>query len=103
MFAGEGTSFQSSRTYTNFEQRCGYFTLAYSASPGMVKKISTPARNTPVTSRDKDGNLLDGGQSYALHLPPNIPTKNFCSATVYDGTTASGLDTPVASITEPDR
>lgn len=92
VFAGEDTSFQSSRTYTNFEQRSGYFTSAYSASPGMVKNIVNAGAKYPVTSRDKDGNFLDGGQSYTLHLPPNIPAKNFWSATVYDGTTASGLD-----------
>ncbi|GJG98167.1 DUF1254 domain-containing protein [Cupriavidus pauculus] len=92
VFAGEDTSFQSARTYTNFEQRSGYFTSAYSASPGMVKNIVNAGAKYPVTSRDKDGNFLDGGQSYALHLPPNIPAKNFWSATVYDGTTASGLD-----------
>ncbi len=92
VFAGEDTSFQSARTYTNLEQRSGYFTSAYSASPGMVKNIVNAGAKYPVTSRDKDGKFLDGGQSYSLHLPPNIPAKNFWSATVYDGTTASGLD-----------
>ena len=92
VFAGEDTSFQSARTYTNLEQRSAYFTSAYSASPGMVKNIVNAGAKYPVTSRDKDGNYLDGGQSYKLHLPPNIPAKNFWSATVYDATTASGLD-----------
>lgn len=92
VFAGEDTSFQSGRTFTNLEQRSGYYTSAYSASPGMVKNLVNAGAKYPVTFRDKDGNFLDGGQSYSLHLPPNIPAKNFWSATVYDGTTASGLD-----------
>ncbi|WP_447917721.1 DUF1254 domain-containing protein [Achromobacter aegrifaciens] len=92
VFAGEDTSFQSARTYTNLEQRSAYFTSAYSASPGMVKNLVDAGAKYPVTFRDKDGKYLDGGQSYKLHLPPNIPAKNFWSATVYDGTTASGLD-----------
>lgn len=92
VFAGEDTAFQSARTYTNLEQRSAYFTSAYSASPGMVKNLVDAGAKYPVTFRDKDGNYLDGGQSYKLSLPPNIPAKNFWSATVYDGTTASGLD-----------
>lgn len=92
VFAGEDTSFQSSHTFTNLEQRSGYFTSAYSASPGMVKNLVGAGAKYPVTFRDKDGNFLDGGKSYSLHLPPNIPAKNFWSATVYDAATASGLD-----------
>jgi len=92
VFAGEDTSFQSGRSFTNLEQRSGYYTSAYSASPGMVKNLVNAGAKYPVTFRDKDGNFLDGGQSYSLHLPPNIPAKNFWSATVYDGMTASGLD-----------
>jgi hypothetical protein len=92
VFAGEDPAFQSARTYTNLEQRSAYFTSAYSASPGMVKNIVDAGAKYPVTFRDKDGDFLDGGQSYRLHLPPHIPAKNFWSATVYDATTASGLD-----------
>ncbi|BFG78259.1 DUF1254 domain-containing protein [Paraburkholderia terrae] len=105
VFAGEDTSFQSSRTFTNLEQRSGYFTSAYSASPGMVKNIVDAGAKYPVTFRDKDGNFLDGGQSYSLHLPSNIPAKNFWSATVYDATTASGLDNgqPHPSLNKMDK
>jgi hypothetical protein len=105
VFAGENTAFQASDTFTNLEQRSGYFTSAYSASPGMVKNIVDAGAKYPVTFRDKDGNFLDGGQSYTLHLPPNIPAKNFWSATVYDGTTASGLDNgrPYPSLNQMDK
>lgn len=105
VFAGENTAFQASGTFTNLEQRSGYFTSAYSASPGMVKNIVEAGAKYPVTFRDKDGNFLDGGQSYTLHLPPNIPAKNFWSATVYDGTTASGLDNgqPFPSLNQMDK
>lgn len=105
VFAGEDTAFQSSHTYTNLEQRSGYFTSAYSASPGMVKNLVEMGAKYPVTFRDKDGNYLDGGHSYSLHLPPNIPAKNFWSATVYDATTASGLDNgrPFPSLNQMDK
>ncbi|MCO4876318.1 DUF1254 domain-containing protein [Paraburkholderia caribensis] len=105
VFAGEDTAFQSSHTFTNLEQRSGYFTSAYSASPGMVKNLIDAGAKYPVTFRDKDGNFLDGGQSYTLHLPPDIPAKNFWSATVYDATTASGLDSgqPHPSLNKMDQ
>ncbi|MGR9585286.1 DUF1254 domain-containing protein [Pandoraea sputorum] len=91
VFAGENTAFQAGGMFTNLEQRTGFYTSAYSASPGMVVNLVEMGAKYPVTFRDKDGNFLDGGNTYTLHLPPNIPAKNFWSATVYDGTTASGL------------
>jgi hypothetical protein len=105
VFAGENTAFQASGTFTNLEQRTAFFTAAYSASPGMVKNLVNMGAKYPVTNRDKDGNFLDGGNSYTLHLPPHIPAKNFWSATVYDGTTASGLDNgqPFPSLNQMDK
>jgi len=105
VFAGENTSFQAGGTFTNLEQRTGFFTAAYSASPGMVVNLVDAGAKYPVTFRDKDGNFLDGGNNYSLHLPPNIPAKNFWSATVYDATTASGLANgqPFPSLNQMDK
>ncbi|VVE65519.1 signal peptide protein [Pandoraea captiosa] len=105
VFAGENTAFQAGGKFTNLEQRTGFFTSAYSASPGMVVNIVDAGAKYPVTFRDKDGNFLDGGNTYRLHLPPNIPAKNFWSATVYDATTASGLanDQPFPSLNQMDK
>jgi hypothetical protein len=36
------------------------------------------------THRDKDGVWLDGGRSYRLHIPPNLPMQQFWAVTVYD-------------------
>ena len=33
---------------------------------------------------DKNGNPLDGGKNYKIHLPPNIPLNQFWSMIVYD-------------------
>ena len=54
------------------------------ASP-LLQKINA-------TFRDQDGDYLEGGTSYKLHLPPNVPAANFWSVTLYDALTASGLD-----------
>jgi hypothetical protein len=42
---------------------------------------------------DAKGQPLDGGAEYRLHLPPNIPAKDFWSVVVYDNQTRSQLQT----------
>jgi hypothetical protein len=34
--------------------------------------------------QDGDGDWLDGGMQYVLHLPPNVPAETFWSITLYD-------------------
>ena len=46
-----------------------------------------------MAERDAAGQYLDGGKSYRLHLPANIPVKNFWSLLVYDPQTRSMLQT----------
>lgn len=92
VFAGQNTEFQASGTFTNLEQRAGYFTSAYSDSPAMVVNLVDKGAKYPVTMRDINGDVLDGARSYTLHLPANVPAKLFWSVAVYDPVTASGLD-----------
>ena len=47
--------------------------------------------------KDKDGNAFDGGQTYRLVVPPNVPAKQYWSATVYDRKIHTVLDTARAS------
>ena len=42
---------------------------------------------------DAKGAPLDGSKTYKLHLPPNIPEKNFWSFTLYDNQSRSMLQT----------
>ncbi|MGO4203451.1 DUF1214 domain-containing protein [Rhodococcus sp. TAF43] len=41
---------------------------------------------------DADGNWLDGGRAYTLHVPAGVPAKLFWSATVYDVDTRCLVD-----------
>jgi hypothetical protein len=43
---------------------------------------------------DTNNNPFDGGKTYKVTLPPNIPARAFWSFTVYDNQTRSMLDTP---------
>ena len=45
------------------------------------------------TSRDSDGNRLNGSNSYTLKVPANVPAKDFWSVCVYDTKTRSVIDT----------
>jgi len=105
VFAGQNPLFQASRTFTNLIQRDAYFTSAYATSPGMVVDLVEKGAKYPSTWRDSDGNFLDGGNTYQLHLPPDIPAANFWSVTVYDSIGASGLQNgqPLPSLNSMDK
>ena len=44
--------------------------------------------------KDKDGNRLDGGKSYRLHVPAHAPAAAFWSLTLYDTATRSMIQKP---------
>ena len=103
VFPGNATF--TSNTFNYLDARTGFFTYAYSASPGMAVNMENVGAKYPAAFMDKDGDFLSGGRSYKLHLPPNIPAAIFWSATVYDPLTGSGLDNgqPFPSLNTMDK
>lgn len=57
--------------------------LTYSIGYVGIKRLGT-AQIYLIAGKDKDGNALSGAETYQLHVPANVPTKQYWSATVYD-------------------
>jgi hypothetical protein len=80
-------------TYLDLDVRAAFFQVAYSSSPAMVMGCINLGSKYPSTFRDKDGDLLDGSNSYKLHLPAGIPAKLFWAVTVYNPQDGSMVET----------
>ncbi|MEP9387379.1 DUF1254 domain-containing protein [Mesorhizobium sp. KR9-304] len=63
-------------------------------SPGMIMRIPGVGSQYLMGFLDPDGNPFDGGKTYKVTLPKDIPAAAFWSFTLYDNQTRSMLQTP---------
>ena len=63
-------------------------------SPGMIMRIPGVGSQYLMGFLDADKNPFDGGRTYKVTLPKDIPARAFWSLTLYDNQTRSMLDTP---------
>jgi hypothetical protein len=73
-------------SYLDIDQRAQFFQYAYSSAPAMVMRTIDAGSKYPCTGEDADGDTLDGGNHYRLHLPPNPPAALFWAVTAYNFT-----------------
>jgi hypothetical protein len=59
-----------------------------------AKVAERPATMYVDTPKDKDGNILEAGKTYALTVPKEVPVTKFWSLTIYDRATWSFIYTP---------
>jgi hypothetical protein len=103
VFPGNATF--TADTFNYIDPRTGFFTNAYSASPGMAVNMENVGAKDPATFVDAKGEFLSGSNAYTLNLPKGIPAALFWSVTVYDSITASGVDNgqPFPSLNTMDK
>jgi hypothetical protein len=92
LFIG-GSATWDAQGYINVDRRTSFAYSAIGMSPAMASKAVGVGSQYLWTVRDKQGNYLDGGKDYRLHIPPHIPVKNFWSIVVYDAVSRSLLRT----------
>jgi hypothetical protein len=75
------------------EARISLFTCAWGITPAMAMKMVGIGSQYATIFVDSESKPLDGRKTYMLHLPPDIPAKDFWSVVVYDNQTRSFLQT----------
>ncbi len=104
-FIGGSYEFLKQKGVRNLDARSYFFFYATGITPAMAEKMVGKGSQYAVASVDANGDPLDGSKNYTVHLPPNIPAKNFWSFTLYDIQSRSMLQTDqqfpsVGSLTE---
>jgi hypothetical protein len=91
-FQTQSPSFDAEHRLELYE-RAAFTHQAMTGANAMVLKLRGKGSKYLFTSRDSDGNHLDGSHSYTLNVPANVPAKDFWEVCVYDAKTRSILDT----------
>jgi hypothetical protein len=92
-FVGGDYQFFSQPGVRNLDARTLFHYYATGITPAMAMKRVGIGSQYAAATLDSEGKPLDGSKTYKIHLPPNIPARNFWSFVVYDNQTRSMLQT----------
>ena len=73
------------------DRRAYVYYMALGNSPAMMSKNVGVGSYYLWAYKDAAGNFLDGAKNYKLHIPANVPAKDFWSVLVYDALSRSEL------------
>ena len=77
----------------NFDARTMFFYAATVNTPAMAVAMPGVGSQYASSNLDAAGEPFDGGQTYVLRVPANVPVKDFWSVVLYDTQTRSMLQT----------
>ncbi len=92
-FIGGNYEFLSQPGVRDLDARVHFIYYATGITPAMALKLVGLGSQYAAAATDSAGKPLDGSKTYKIHLPPNIPAKDFWSFVVYDNQTRSMLQT----------
>jgi hypothetical protein len=92
-FIGGSYEFLSQPGVRDLDARVHFLYYATGITPAMALQMVGVGSQYAAAATDSVGKPLDGGKTYKIHLPPNIPAKDFWSFVVYDNQTRSMLQT----------
>ena len=75
------------------DSRTNFFYMATGTTPAMCMRLTGIGSQYIYAMRDSEGTFFDGGRSYKLTLPADIPESRFWSVILYDRQTRSMLQT----------
>ncbi len=75
---------QREEYYEQLDERAAWLYEAVTNDPAMHGQRTGEGQVYMAAYKDKDGDWLDGGVNYVLHVPPDAPAKTFWSITLYD-------------------
>jgi hypothetical protein len=92
-FIGGSYEFLKETGVRNLDARTYFFFYATGITPAMAEEMVGKGSAYATAFVDANGDPLDGGKTYKIHLPPNIPAKQFWSFVLYSSQTRSMLQT----------
>jgi len=92
-FIGGSYEFLSQPGVRDLDARVHFLYYATGITPAMALQTVGLGSQYAGAATDSKDKPLSGGKTYKIHLPPNIPAKDFWSFVVYDNQTRSMLQT----------